>query len=311
MDYYAVLGVGNKATQEEIKSAYRKLAKQYHPDVRPNDIEAEQKFKQISEAYETLSDENKRAQYDNPWRPFDASSGMNFESFNFNFGGNIFEEFFGPSRRQINRNLEIQLTVEPKYFILGGSHQVNLARYIFCYTCQGGGGEKSTCHICKGTGRISYTQGAYMLNTQCNSCSGSGQTIAVPCEICHGKGKQLINETVTIQIPQNCPVQAAFKVEGRGHAEIQNMPPGDLIVHVVTTLENLDVFGNTRINHVVSLSDWVNNKNTEIDRFGVEKLYYNLGELKSSQQTATFHGKGLFGQNNKLGDLIVNFQINK
>ena len=213
-DYYEVLGVQRGASEEEIKRAYRKLAKKYHPDVNPNDKVAEKKFKEVSEAYEVLSDREKRARYDQFGHAgtdpnFGAYGGTGFggAGFDFDMGGfgDIFETFFGgrstrterangPQRgRDIERNLELAFEEAAR----GVEKTVSVSRMEHCDTCKGSGAKEGTqpktCPTCKGSGKVRSSQntlfGSFSTITTCPTCRGEGNVIESPCTVCSGRGQ--------------------------------------------------------------------------------------------------------------------------
>ena len=181
MDYYGILEVERSASQDEIKKAYRKLAKQYHPDVNPNNPEAEAKFKEVTEAYEVLSDETKKSNYDNYGSA--DHPGHNFNPFG-GFGGfDIFEQFFGGSNRRqnfANSDLNIQVPIQLKDFVLGGKKPIRFSRIIPCINCNGEGGmNPKICSGCRGTGhqvRVAQ-QGPFAIQhqVQCSVCNSIGK----------------------------------------------------------------------------------------------------------------------------------------
>lgn len=312
MDYYETLGIDRNATEEDIKKAYRKMAKLYHPDVNPNNPEAEQKFKDISEAYEVLSDPSKKLEYDNPYKS--NGFGVHFDGFDgFNgFKVDMFENFFGGRKMRFNSHIETSIRVDPKTLILGGSIQTQLERNVFCSDCNGEGGEKDVCGDCKGTGAILQVVGPYSMSSPCPRCAGTGKMITVPCKRCQGAGNHSVTDYATFQLPQNCPIGVKFKIDGKGHATYNNVLPGDLIIFIQPSVDNCDLSGKVTMQHNIGFNDWAENKTIEIDRFGVEKLYYNLRDLKFSTQTIVFPNKGLRNNSNtEQGDLCIKFNISK
>lgn len=260
-DYYATLGVAKSATQEEIKKAYRKKAIKYHPDKNPGDAEAEKKFKDVSEAYEVLSDENKRRIYDQ-YGAEGLKGGMGggpaggFESmdealrtFMNAFGGrggggdSIFDSFFGGGFEGGNAsyvvkgaNKKISLSVSFEEAIHGVKKDVQVTRFVTCTKCNGSGAKNSsdikTCHTCGGSGQVHHSRGFFSLATTCPTCHGAGQIITNPCDECQGVGKVKKKEKVTIPIPAGVDSGMKLKMSGLGDAGENGGPAGDLYVFI-------------------------------------------------------------------------------
>ncbi len=257
-DYYEVLGVAKGASDDEIKKAYRKLAKKYHPDMNPGDKAAEAKFKEVNEAYEVLSDADKRAKYDqfgfagvDP--NFGAGAGGFGGGFSGDFGdlGDIFGDLFGSafgggSRRQQrtgpakgqNIRTKVKLTFEEAAF--GCTKEVTINRAEKCGVCNGSGCEPGTapeiCPDCNGTGTIRKVQRTMLGNmatTQpCSRCGGTGRIIHSPCKNCRGTGSERRQRTIKVNIPGGIDDGQATALHGEGHAGKNGGPAGDLIVEV-------------------------------------------------------------------------------
>ena len=273
-DYYEVLGVEKGASAEEIKKAYRKAAMKYHPDRNPGDKTAEEKFKECGEAYEVLSDDDKRARYDqfgfagvDPNYGAGAGGGAYGGGFG-GFGGfgdlgDIFGEFFGGgSSRSANRNgprrgenvmERLELTFEEAAF--GCEKEVSAARIENCAACSGSGsadGAVETCSNCRGTGQVRTVQnfmGMQMQSTApCQRCGGKGKVIKTPCNTCKGKGKVRRINKVKVKIPAGVDDGQSVRVRGEGCVGTNGGPSGDLLVeirikrHPIFTREDYDVF---------------------------------------------------------------------
>ncbi len=248
-DYYDVLGVTRAATPEELKKAYRTLARQYHPDV-SKDPQASERFKEISEAYEVLSDDQKRATYDRF-----GHAGMNnggfggFGGFDGDFGSvaDIFEEFFGGAfggRRRQRRgprrgsDLRYDLTITFEEAMFGAEKDIEVRRPEACDRCSGSGAEPGTspitCPTCSGSGEVRRVQqsilGSFVNVTTCSQCSGSGEIISEPCTQCHGQ--KLVQRTVTkkVRIPPGVDNETQIRLTGEGAPGIYGGPPGNLFV---------------------------------------------------------------------------------
>ncbi len=260
-DYYEILGVSKSASGDEIKKAYRKVAMQYHPDRNPGDKAAEEKFKEAAEAYEILSDADKRAQYDryghagvgNGARGFGGSGNMNmddiFSQFGDIFGDDIFGSFFGGQGGQRSRsgqrgrgirgsNLRVKLKLNYEEIAKGVTKSIKVKKYVSCSTCSGSGakdkGSVQTCGTCGGSGQVrkvtSTFLGQMQTVTTCPTCNGEGSTITAKCGSCKGEGRVYGEETVTIDIPAGVQEGMQLNVTGRGNAGERGGSPGDLIV---------------------------------------------------------------------------------
>jgi molecular chaperone DnaJ len=241
MDYYNILGVDRSASQEDIKKAYRKLSKKYHPDI-SKESDAETKFKEISEAYSILGDENKKSQYDR-YGSASGSQNQGFGGFEDFFGGHdsFFDSFFGGSRRRQSRTkrggdirISVEITLDEVF--TGATKKIRYRKNSNCKKCDGIGGEgKQTCGTCNGTGRRIVTQrtvlGTMTSETICNNCGGSGYTIKNKCNSCNGNGVESKNEELEFDIPSGVSEDITYKWMGKGH-DSQN-GAGDLLIDVI------------------------------------------------------------------------------
>ncbi|GLI07596.1 chaperone protein DnaJ [Paenibacillus tyrfis] len=243
-DYYEVLGVGKDASQEDIKKAYRKLARQYHPDVNKAD-DAESKFKEAKEAYDVLSDDQKKAQYDR-FGHVDPNQGMGggFNGADFGGFGDIFDMFFGggqrrnPNAPQRGGDLQYTLTIEFKEAVFGKKTDIHIPRTETCDTCQGSGAKPGTkpetCGVCHGSGQQEVVQntafGRIVNRRVCSACQGQGRIIKDKCGTCHGSGKVKKQRTISLNIPAGVDDGAQLRVTGEGEAGTRGGPPGDLYV---------------------------------------------------------------------------------
>ncbi|WP_205509276.1 molecular chaperone DnaJ [Longitalea arenae] len=256
-DYYEILGVAKGASADEIKKAYRKVAMQYHPDRNPGDKAAEEKFKEAAEAYEVLSDADKRAQYDRfghagvqgNGRGYSGASNMEdiFSQFGDIFGDDIFGSFFGGGggRRGGQRmrgvrgsNLRIKIKLTYEEIAKGVTKQVKVKKHVPCNTCHGSGakdnGSVQTCSTCGGSGQVRRVSNTFLGQMQtvttCPACNGEGTTITAKCGSCKGEGRVYGEETVTLDIPAGVQEGMQLSLGGRGNAGERGGPPGDLIV---------------------------------------------------------------------------------
>lgn len=250
-DYYEILGVSKSATIDEIKKSYRKLARKYHPDVNPGNKEAEEKFKEISEAYAILSDPEKRKQYDTMGHDAFTSSGQgydfsgfNFEDLkNFNFGGfsfeNIFDDIFGGQRNKrtqkrstIRKGEDIYYTISIPFrdVIYGNEYEIGVTRKITCKSCNGLGGDVTTCGVCGGTGYVRKASGFFAVNNPCPQCKGQGEFLYKKCSSCNGQGQTTNFEKIKFKIPKGVDNNSKIRIQGKGHEGINGGKPGDLYI---------------------------------------------------------------------------------
>ena len=254
-DFYELLGVGRDATEDDLKKAFRKLARQYHPDANPNDAEAETRFKEIALAYETLSDPQKRAHYDRfGTAPGAAGGGDPFSGMNLN---DIFDAFFGGSNPfggspfgtaggrtragpQRGADLEAVLTLDFEDAVLGADAEVTVRTATVCESCDGRGAAEGTqpvtCGTCDGMGQVQRVRqsilGQMVTRTVCDVCSGSGEVIADPCRECGGDGRVVGDRDYTVTVPAGVGHGSTLRVARRGAAGPRGGPPGDLYVHI-------------------------------------------------------------------------------
>lgn len=253
-DYYSILGVSKTANADEIKKAYRNLAKKYHPDANQGNDEAEKKFKEISEAYEILKDEQKRAAYDrygheaftNGANRGGFSGGSN-EGFDFSdIFGDIFGDFMGggaSSQRASARNemrgsdlrYNIQVDLEEAY--KGKQEQIRFTSLVPCSNCsstgsEGGASGVTSCSTCRGSGRTRMQQGFFAVERTCSTCHGTGQVIKNPCKSCHGQGRVRKEKTLSVNIPAGVEDGTRIRLAGEGEAGLRGASSGDLYIFI-------------------------------------------------------------------------------
>jgi molecular chaperone DnaJ len=266
-DYYDLLGVDRKATAKDIRAAFRKLARKYHPDLNPGDKAAEEKFKELQEAYDVLSDTKKRGIYDahgfysdnmpppgyGPG-PETGGSDVNFDFGGFDFGGaqtggqssgssfrDLFGQFFGgrggtvmEPEQEVGGDLEYQIEIDFWDAVRGAVKKLQITRMDSCETCHGTGaiGTPQTCPICNGTGSIQQTAGKMRFNVPCNRCGGTGK-LRTACRTCGGEGRVRRTETIDVRIPVGVANGGRVRVPGKGNAGTLGAPSGDLYLRVV------------------------------------------------------------------------------
>jgi len=259
-DYYEVLGVSKTASKDEIKKAYRKLALKYHPDRNPDDKEAEEKFKEAAEAYEVLSDEDKKARYDRYGHAGlgqGASGGFGggmtmddiFAQFGdiFGDGGGAFGSFFsqggargGRSRGERGRDLRIKVSLSLDEIAKGVNKKIKVKKQVSCKTCGGSGAKDSssveTCGTCRGAGVVRQVRSTFLgqmqTTTTCPTCSGAGTLIKANCGSCKGEGRVYGEETIEIPIPAGVEEGMQLSMRGKGNAGRRGGPAGDLLISI-------------------------------------------------------------------------------
>ena len=260
-DYYEVLGVSKGADKSELKKAYRKLAIKYHPDKNPDDKSAEEKFKEAAEAYEVLSDEDKRARYDRFGHAGvdqsggfrGGSGGMTMEDIFRQFGdvfgdsGSPFDSFFGGGSRtrssgggQKGSNIRIKLKLSLEEIEKGVTKKIKVKKRVTCTTCNGSGAKDSssvkTCGTCHGSGYVRQVKNTFLGQMQttgpCPTCHGKGKIITAKCSSCHGDGTVMGEETIAIDIPAGMEDGMQLSMRGKGNAGKNNGPSGDLLISI-------------------------------------------------------------------------------
>lgn len=254
-DYYDVLGVDRKASLAEIKKAYRKLARKYHPDLNPGDKTAEAKFKEIQEAYSVLNDPKKKSQYDRFGFVGDAPPGggqyqtysSGFDGFDFSgFGTSSFRDFFNGffgstaqrTQQAVQRGEDLLYTMKVGFMdaINGLRTRIQLTRMVACSTCRGKGfiqkGTEQNCPACGGSGQKNIQRGAMRFSTTCPSCGGTGRTPGQECFACHGQGVVQKMELISVRIPGGVNTGSKVRIPGKGNAGRGGGPTGDLFITI-------------------------------------------------------------------------------
>ncbi|HAE43602.1 MAG TPA: molecular chaperone DnaJ [Clostridiales bacterium] len=253
-DYYEILGITRDADDAEIKKAFRKQAKNYHPDLNPGDEESEKKFKEVNEAYEVLSDSAKREKYDKFGHAAFENNGAGFGGGGFSGAGgfddifgDIFSDFFGGGGARQRRagpkkgsDLKIRLNISFEEAAFGTTKEVKVSRMETCSHCHGEGAEpgtsKETCGTCNGSGQVRSVQstpfGQFSNVRTCPTCGGSGQIIKTPCKVCGGSGKEKKTRNIKIHIPAGVDSDSIIPLRGEGNHGDKDAPAGDLYVYL-------------------------------------------------------------------------------
>lgn len=331
-DYYDVLGVSKGASNDEIKKAYRKLAKQYHPDANPDNKEAEAKFKEASEAYEVLSDSTKRGSYDQfGHAAFEGGAGGGYQyQGGFSDFSDIFEGIFGGDmfggggrrrngpRRGADVNISVQIEFEEAVF--GTTKDINITAKDTCDTCSGTGAKPGThpetCKICNGTGQervqVQSFFGATTTIRTCNTCNGSGKTVKDPCTTCSGTGSVRKTKTLEVNIPKGIDNGQALRLSGKGEAGENGGGFGDLLVTVyVKPSQHYTRQGTTLfVNVPISFTTATLGGEIKIPTlYGVESYTVKAGT--ATQTVVTLKNKGVpsLRKSTNIGELQVTLQV--
>ena len=325
-DYYEVLGVNKSAKKEEIKKAYRKLALKYHPDKNKDDKNAEEKFKEASEAYHVLSDEKRKVNYDQfGHAAFQGSGGQGgFGNFDFSSSfSDIFEDVFGDfgfgntgrsrsrtSKRGNDLRYDISINLNDAYN--GIEKKINYTTYRKCKTCSGAGakpGSKpSACNYCGGQGRIRSNQGFFTIQQTCPECSGEGEKITSPCNNCSGMGKTQTDEAVSVKIPKGVDEGTRIRLAGKGEAGNKGGSSGDLYLFV--SIEPHNIFKRSEENLYyelpVSIADAALGTTVEVPSIDGGKTKIKIPSGTQGGKQLRLKGKGMpILRRNIYGDLYI------
>jgi molecular chaperone DnaJ len=335
-DYYEILGVSKGAAKDEIKKAYRKHALKYHPDKNPGNKEAEEKFKEAAEAYEVLSNDEKRARYDqfghaglgnNMGGGFGGGMTMEdiFSSFGDIFGDAFGGAFGGRSRggrsRNVNKgtNLRLKVKLTLEEFARGAEKKVRVTKYVTCNVCNGTGAASdndiTTCSTCKGTGHTTRVMntilGQMQTTAPCNVCGGEGKVISKKCHMCYGEGITQADEVIPVSIPAGLAPGMQLSVTGKGNAARRGGINGDLIVLIdEEPHEDLIREGNDLIyNLFISIPDAILGANVEVPTLD-GKVRIKIDSGTQGGKILRLRGKGLPDVNGYgKGDLLVNVNV--
>ena len=333
-DYYEVLGVSRNSSDTEIKKAFRNLAKENHPDRNPNNKDAETRFKEINEAYETLKDPQTRSAYDQFGHAATDGSGMGgggFGGFNTNFSGSmadIFEDIFGEftgirgssgsqaqwQSRGSDLKAQMEISLQDAYF--GTNRDLNVNANIACGDCNGTGAskgsERATCGNCGGSGKVRTQQGFFTLERTCVSCSGKGSIIKNPCNPCRGTGRVRKNRKLSVNIPQGVNDGTRIRLEGEGEAGENGGPSGDLYVFISITpneffkRQDSDLLCEVPIDFISATLGG----DIDVPSPDGKKLRITIPEGCQNQRQFRLKGKGMpVLQSRRFGDLFIEVQV--
>jgi len=336
-DYYAVLGVPKDADKAAIRKAYRTLARQYHPDANAGDSKAEDKFKEISEAYDVLSDEARRREYDEArtlfangypggfrggtFRPGgNAGGGMQFDLGDLFGGGGLGDLFggvFGGRRMGPRRGADVEsdVTIDFVDSVHGATVPVRLSAPHICDTCHGNGARPGTspqtCPVCNGSGQVSTSQGAFAFAEPCRNCRGRGALIDDPCPTCGGSGQVVSDRKLSIRIPAGVADGQRIRLAGRGQPGEGGGPAGDLYVRV--HVRRHPVFGrrdnNLTLKLPVTFPEAALGATVAVPTLHGDTVTVKIPAGTTSGRTLRVRGKGIHPKNGRAGDLLVTVDV--
>ncbi|MDR5694996.1 MAG: molecular chaperone DnaJ [Armatimonadota bacterium] len=331
-DYYEILGVDRNASQEEIKRAFRRLVREYHPDVRRDDPEANERFKEINEAYQVLSDPEKRARYDRYGHAgVEGAIRPDFEvdlgDFGFGPFEDLFEAFFGTRRTaervewegpQRGDDLKVSVEISLEEVATGTEKTVEVRRLETCPSCFGTGTERGggpeTCSTCKGRGEVRHTRrtafGYFTQITTCPRCRGTGTILRNPCRECGGTGRVYARREVSVRIPPGIEEGTRLRIPGEGSAGVQGGPRGDLYVYVTFAPHPLFERNGRDLLCEIPISMVQAALGDEIEIPGLEgPISLTIPPGVQPGQTLSLEGKGLPDRNGRRGDLYVRLRV--
>ena len=329
-DFYDVLGVNKNASPEELKSAYRKLAVKHHPDKNPGDKAAEDKFKEASEAYGILSDQEKKQNYDNFGHAAFEGGGRQSGGFSGGFGGadfsDIFEDFFGDfggggrsrsrrstSNRGSDLRYDLSITLEEAY--KGKKQDIKFSTTEKCETCKGDGSKPGSspdrCTICGGNGKVRSNQGFFTVQQTCPQCAGSGEEITNPCNNCNGQGSKQASKKISVTIPKGVDDGTRIRLAGKGEAGTKGGASGDLYLFI--NVSSHDLFKRSDENlffeFPISIADAALGTTIEIPTIDGGKAKIKIPDGTQNGKQFRLKGKGMpYMRGSGNGDLYV--QVN-
>ncbi len=325
-DFYEVLGVGRGASAEELKKAYRKLAREYHPDRNPGDAGAEERFKEVQQAYDTLSDADKRKQYDAGGRLGGFGRGAGGPGAGPGFGadlGDIFSTIFrrgGPGAAQQTRGRDLETEVQLSFHdaMSGTEVSITVPKQSSCKTCSGTGAKPGTlptvCPRCDGRGVDSESQGFFSISQPCPSCGGAGQIIKDPCNTCSGSGLTLQRKRYRVRIPAGVHDGSRIRVAGKGEDGPRGAPPGDL--YVVTRVAQSPVFrqredGNLGVTVPITIGEAIGGATVEVPTLnGSKRIRVPAGTQHGTVQRLRGEGPPKAGRgSSQRADILYRLEI--
>ncbi len=328
-DFYDVLGVSKEVDSNSLKSAYRRLAMKYHPDKNPGDSEAEKKFKEISEAYEVLSNPEKKAAYDQYGHdaftgPGGGQGGFS-EGFGSGFGSfsDIFEDFFGDATGQRNNerlkrgeDLKYEMSITLRDAYLGVKKEISYDTLVSCTSCSGTGSENKdgigSCGSCRGSGRIRASQGFFTVERTCPACGGSGQVITDPCRECNGEGRQRKNKNIEVSIPAGVEEGSRIRLAGEGTAGQNGAEDGDLYIFIsIVSHELFDRDGtNIFCNVPISIYEASLGGSVEVPTVSGGRAKVKIPAGTQSGDQLRLSGKGMPALRSvSFGDMIITLNV--
>ena len=328
-DFYDVLGVSKEVDSNSLKSAYRRLAMKYHPDRNPGDTEAEKKFKEISEAYEVLSNPEKKAAYDQYGHdaftgPGGGQGGFS-EGFGSGFGSfsDIFEDFFGDATGQRNNerlkrgeDLKYEMSITLRDAYLGVKKEISYDTLVSCISCSGTGSENKdgigSCGSCRGSGRIRASQGFFTVERTCPACGGSGQVITDPCRECNGEGRQRKNKNIEVSIPAGVEEGSRIRLAGEGTAGQNGAEDGDLYIFIsIVSHELFDRDGtNIFCNVPISIYEASLGGSVEVPTVSGGRAKVKIPAGTQSGDQLRLSGKGMPALRSvSFGDMIITLNV--
>ncbi len=339
-DYYAALGVPKNAGADEIKKAYRKLAREYHPDVNKGNVEAEERFKEISEAYDVLADDKRRREYDEVrsasasgfrMPPSSAGGGAGFDFGSMfggggpggGFGGDDLGDvlggiFGGTGRRRGPRrgdDLETSTTIGFRDGVEGVTISLPLAMEGTCTACAGTGARPGTkisaCGTCEGTGQYALNVGGFAMRESCPTCGGRGRTVDQPCSVCAGRGRATQNRTITARLPAGVKDGQRIRLKGKGGAGEPGAPPGDLFVTVKVRQHRL--FGrkgkHLTLTVPIRFDEAALGADVTVPTLQGDLMTLRIPAGTTSGRTFRVKGRGVPGKAGENGDLLVSVEV--
>jgi len=336
-DYYEVLGVPRDADARTIKSAYRKLALKYHPDRNPGNSEAEDQFKEAAEAYEVLSDDNKRAIYNRAGHDGLRSGGMNPQYSDlgdiFSHFGDVFSEFFGGGggggfggfpggggqrgpRPTVGADLRYDLEISLEEVKSGTSKNVEISRSLTCETCDGSGakgGEMQSCAVCQGRGQVVQGRGGFMIASTCRACGGMGQIAREACSPCEGRGQIESKKRLEVTVPAGVDTGVRLRLQGEGDAGMFGGPPGDLYVFMAVRPHEMFVRNEADLHCELAVSYGMAclGGDAIVPQLGGGEVEVSIPSGMQPGDTVRLQGEGVpkLGAGRGSGDMVVHLTI--